>query len=57
MCPVTDLVPVTDDGTTGTTVHFLVDPALGLATHVDVSGLRDRGTGFLSRSLSVRVIG
>ena len=26
--PVTDLVPVAGDGSTGTTVHFMPDPAL-----------------------------
>lgn len=55
--PVTDLVPVADDGSTGTTVRFEVDPALGLATHVDVERLRERVTAFASQGLSVRVIG
>ncbi|MGN7701325.1 ATP-binding protein [Cellulosimicrobium sp. 22601] len=55
--PVTDLVPVADDGSTGTTVRFEVDSALGLATHVDVERLRERVTACASQGLSVRVIG
>jgi DNA gyrase subunit B len=32
--PVTDLLPIADDGTRGTTVHFLADEALRTAGHV-----------------------
>ncbi|WP_208863370.1 ATP-binding protein [Cellulosimicrobium cellulans] len=55
--PVTDLVPVPDDGSTGTTVRFVVAPPLGLATHVDVSRLRERIGAFGAQGLVVRVTG
>jgi hypothetical protein len=51
-----DLVPLPDDGTMAT-MRFLVDPALGLATHVDASRLREGVTTFSSQGLSVRLIG
>lgn len=38
--PVTDLMSVPDDGTTGTTVHFLPDPALVKPNNVAVEELR-----------------
>ena len=37
--PVTDLIDIPDDGTTGTTVHFLPDPVLVKPNHVTIGEL------------------
>lgn len=54
--PVTDLIPVADDGSTGTTVEFTVDPALGLETAVAIEPLRAQLQGFEAQGLQVRVV-
>lgn len=54
--PVTDLIPVADDGTTGTDVRFTLDPTLGLDAAVDARRLRARASRFASQGLTVRVV-
>jgi topoisomerase IV subunit B len=51
--PVTDLVPVDGDGTTGTTVHFLPDATLLPETRISFDELQNL-TASLSPRLSVR---
>jgi DNA gyrase subunit B len=38
--PVSGITPMPDDGTTGTTVHFMPDPALITSTQIEVNELR-----------------
>ena len=52
--PVTDLTPIPGNGTTGTTVRFLPDPALVPDAHIPVPELRHL-TGALSPSLAVKI--
>lgn len=50
--PVTDLLPIPDDGTTGTTVSFTLDPSLGLTATADLARLRDLAMPFATQGLT-----
>ncbi|WP_216077742.1 hypothetical protein [Isoptericola sediminis] len=54
--PVTDLLPVPDDGTTGTTVRFTLDPGIGLASAVDPARLRVLAESFVTQGLRVELL-
>ncbi len=53
--PITDLIPVAGDGTTGTTVHFKPDPALVAPQEVSTATLREIAASY-SPHLAVVVV-